>query len=57
MWNLNHDTKQIYLQNLENRFVVTKGKGGWGKGWIGSLGLAYANYYIYLEWIQQGPAV
>ena len=39
------------LENIENRFVVTKGKGRWGKEWIGSLALANANYYIYLEWI------
>ena len=30
----------------ENRLVVAKGDGGMGEGWIGSLGLAHANYYI-----------
>ena len=30
---------------IENRLVVAKGEGGVG-GWIGSLGLADANYYI-----------
>ena len=29
----------------ENRLVVVKGEGV-GEGWIGSLGLADANYYI-----------
>ena len=47
MWNLKYDTNGTYLQNknrladTENRLVVVK-----GKGWIGSVGLADANYYI-----------
>ena len=41
-----------YLQNrnglvdIENRFVVAKRFGGWGR-WTGSLRLADANYYIW----------
>ena len=31
------------LTDMENRFVVAKGK---GVGWTGSLGLVDANYYI-----------
>ena len=48
MWNLKYDTSGTYLQNknrladTENRLVGVK-----GKEWIGSLGLADANYYIY----------
>ena len=47
MWNLKYDINGTYLQNknrladTENRLVVVK-----GKGWIGSVGLADANYYI-----------
>ena len=41
--------KWTYLRNrftdIENRLVVAKEKGGGGE-WIGSLGLADANYYI-----------
>ena len=40
---INLSTKQ---KQREDRLVVTK---GWGKGWIGSLGLADTNSYI--EWI------
>ena len=45
--------KCTYLQNInrltdiENRLVITNGDGGVGEGWIGSLGLADVNYYIY----------
>ena len=55
--------KWTYLQNknrvrdTENRFVVAKGEGG-GEGWIGSLGLAEANYYMDKQHKmdkQQGP--
>ena len=41
-----------YLQNknkltdIENRPVAAKGEGGWGEGWIRSLGLTDAKYYI-----------
>ena len=32
---------------MKNRLVVAKGEGeGEGEGWIGSLGLADANYYV-----------
>ena len=33
------------LTDIENRFVVAKGRGE-GKGWNGSLGLTDANYYL-----------
>ena len=45
MWNLKYDTnlstKQNRLTDIENRLIVAK----W-EGWMGSLGLADANYYI-----------
>ena len=41
--NISMKQKQIHK---ENRLVVTKGESGRGGGWIGSLGLADANYYI-----------
>ena len=51
MWSL--DTTQMNylgnknrLTNIQNRLVVAKGEGGEGDGWIGSLGLEDANYYI-----------
>ena len=34
------------LTDIENRLVVAKGEGVVGEEWIGSLGLADANYYI-----------
>ena len=42
---MNLSTKQKQIHRLENRLVVAKGMGG-GEGWVGSLGLADANYYI-----------
>ena len=40
--------KFIYktLTDIENRYAIAKGKGEAGDGWIGSLGLTDANYYI-----------
>ena len=35
------------LTDIENRFVIAEGNGRVGEGWIGSLGLADANYYIW----------
>ena len=51
MWNLKYDTNELIyetnrLTDIENRLVVAKGKKGWEDGWIGSLGLADASYYI-----------
>ena len=52
MWNLKYDTSEfIYetnrLTDLENRLVVSKVVGQEvGEGWIGSLELGQANYYI-----------
>ena len=51
MWRLKHDTDELIYEtetdyDIENRFVVAKGEDGWGEGWIGSLELANANYYI-----------
>lgn len=37
-------TKQN-IQTLEKRLVVAKGRGVMEEGYVGSLGLAYANYY------------
>ena len=34
--------------DIENRLVVAKGE-GMGEGWIGSLGLADAKYYIWIN--------
>ena len=50
MWNLKYDISELLcnrnrLTDIENRLVVAKGKGV-GKGKIGSLGLADANYYL-----------
>ena len=50
MWNLKYGINEpIYrtekLTDIENRLVVAKGKGE-RVGWLGSLGLADANYYI-----------
>ena len=35
-----------HFLSIENRFVVSKGDTRVGEGWIGSLGLADANYCI-----------
>ena len=51
MWNLKCGTKETYLQNrnrrthIENRLIVAKWEDE-GVGWMGSLGLVDANYYI-----------
>ena len=47
MWNLKYDTNEFIYgketdSDIENRLVVTKAE----ERWIGSLGLADANYYI-----------
>ena len=53
MWNLKYDTnefihsfKQKQTQKHREQTCGCQGGGGVGKGWIGSLGLADANYYI-----------
>ena len=52
MWNLKYGTNEpIYKTNritpMENRLVVAKEEKAWnGMGWIRSLGLIDANYYI-----------
>ena len=45
MTQVNLSTKQNRLTDIDNRLVVVKGE-GMGEGWIGSLRLADANYYI-----------
>ena len=52
MWNLKYDSNELIYETetdsqTENRLVVAKEEGVCGEGWIGSLGLADANYYIY----------
>ena len=47
MWNLKHDTNELIYNRFTdrgNRLVVTR-EDGCGDEWIGSLGLAYVNYY------------
>ena len=49
MWNLEHDTNELFIkQTCRYREQTCGCRGGWGggEGWIGSLGLADANYYI-----------
>ena len=50
MWNLKYDTNDLQNRNrltdVENKLRVTKGERGWGRDKLGSLGLAYTNYYI-----------
>ena len=51
MWNLKYDTNEhIYETETESQTQRTDfwlPRGRWvGEGWIGSLGLADANYYI-----------
>ena len=43
---MNHLGNKNRLTNIQNRLVVARGEGGEGEEWIGSLGLADANYYI-----------
>ena len=48
IWNLKYDTNEVIyssrLTDMENKLMVTKGKGG--EGSIRSLGSANTNYYI-----------
>ena len=49
MWNLKYDTNELICETetdsqTQNRLAVAKGDGV--GGWIGSLGLVDANYYI-----------
>ena len=52
MWNLKYDTNELiyktetYSQTQRTDFCGCQGGGGLGEGWIWSLGLADANYYI-----------
>ena len=50
VWNLQYDTNElIYETEIDSRREQTCGCQGEervGEGWIGSLGLADANYYI-----------
>ena len=51
MWNLNYDTNEhITKQKQTHRHrewtCDCQGRGRWGEGWTGRLGLADANYYI-----------
>ena len=41
-----HITKQKQTHSHREYTCDCQGRGGWGEGWTGSLGLAYANYYI-----------
>ena len=51
MWNLKYDTNELLYktetdsQTQRTDLRLPRG-GGVGEGWIGSLGLAEANYYI-----------
>ena len=54
MWNVKYDTDELLLNrnrltDIESKHVVVMSEGRVGDRWIGSLGLADANYYI--EWI------
>ena len=51
MWNLKYATNELIwnwnrLIGIENRFLIVKGEGKVGEGWIDSLGLTGANFYI-----------
>ena len=50
MWNLKYDTNELtYETETDSQTEQTcgcQGGGGVGEGWIGSLGLADANYYV-----------
>ena len=48
--NLSTKQKETHRHRERNRLVVAKGE-GLGKEWIGSFGLADANYYIYILYI------
>ena len=48
MWTLEHDANELFMKQTRRHREQTCGRrGGWGggEGWIGSLGLADANYY------------
>ena len=56
MWNLKYYMNELFfflkqsrnrLTRIENKFMVTKGKGSWEEK-IGSVGLTYTHYYIYI---------
>ena len=52
MQNLKYDKNELIYKTetnpqTENRLVITKGVEKVREGWIGGLGLADANYYIY----------
>ena len=50
MWNLKYDTNELIYETETDRYREQtygyQGGEGVGEGWIGSLGLAGANYYI-----------
>ena len=56
MWNLKHDTNELIYETETDSYTqrtdlwLPRGRGG-GAGWIGSLGLPDANYYIH--WVGQ----
>ena len=50
MTQMNPSTKQKQTCRHREQTCGCQGRGGWGEGWIGSLGLADANY-LYTEWI------
>ena len=51
-WNLNYDTNE-FIYEIETDLQTQRTdlqfprSGMWGEGWIGSLGLADANYYLW----------
>ena len=49
MWNLNYDTNELIYKigaDSQEQTCVCQGGGRGGEGWIRSLGLTDANYYI-----------
>ena len=55
MTQMNLSTKQTHRHREQT--CGCQGGGRVGEGWVGSLGLVDANYYIYRLDKQQGPAV
>ena len=51
MTQMNLTTKQKQTHRHTKQTCGWQGGGGLGEGWIGRLGLADANYFIYIEWI------
>jgi len=51
----NISTKQVQTLRHKEQTCVCQGGGEVGEGWIGSLGLADANYSMYRMDKQQGP--